>query len=318
MDSLKQLLQEQYQLQAQTISPQKGGWAALAYRVETKKHTYFLKMYEKSRTSTPKWTALIDEYVPALIWLNEQNDLNGKVPVPILTKNGQCKCENDKGIFLLYEHIEGETIGPQQLTNDQVEQLATIIAALHAIGEETAPIATAQLKEDFSLPFAVSLYKLLTEQLATLPDDIQTTIAPFSQPLLSLIESTEKRANTLKQRPLRYALCHTDLHHWNLMTSQGELVLIDWEGLKLAPVEADMMFVVDECYNNAFMDHYRKRHLDYVIDQECLAFYQGRRKLEDIWEFLEQLLFDEQKPTERAAILEGLEKELEAVAKACL
>lgn len=102
------------------------------------------------------------------------------------------------------------------------------------------------------------------------------------------------------------------------MTSQGELVLIDWEGLKLAPVEADMMFVVDECYNNAFMDHYRKRHLDYVIDQECLAFYQGRRKLEDIWEFLEQLLFDEQKPTERAAILEGLEKELEAVAKACL
>jgi thiamine kinase-like enzyme len=34
-------------------------------------------------------------------------------------------------------------------------------------------------------------------------------------------------------------LCHTDAHGWNLMQNQN-LMLIDWEGLKLAPVEADL------------------------------------------------------------------------------
>lgn len=34
-------------------------------------------------------------------------------------------------------------------------------------------------------------------------------------------------------------LCHTDAHGWNLIQS-NKLVLVDWEGLRLAPPEADL------------------------------------------------------------------------------
>ncbi|WP_349774559.1 hypothetical protein [Paenibacillus cellulositrophicus] len=98
----------------------------------------------------------------------------------------------------------------------------------------------------------------------------------------------------------------------NLMQPQSrrQLMLIDWEGLKLAPVEADLMFVVDQPYFNEFMQIYRQFHPDFTLNGRTLLFYQIRRKLEDVWEFIEQLLFDRQSPSERTSTLQSLEKEL--------
>ncbi|WP_338015909.1 hypothetical protein [Paenibacillus mesophilus] len=60
MDKIREVLKEQYDLESTSVSSQRGGWSALAYKVHSSKATYFLKAYEKSRASTPKWTALID------------------------------------------------------------------------------------------------------------------------------------------------------------------------------------------------------------------------------------------------------------------
>lgn len=111
------------------------------------------------------------------------------------------------------------------------------------------------------------------------------------------------------------ALCHTDIHNWNLMQFKQQLILIDWEGLRLAPVEADMMFLVDKPYYNRFLSIYRKSHKDFVINPDALQFYQEKRKLEDIWEFIEQLLFDNQDTQERADTIDSLRKELKAINK---
>lgn len=92
-----------------------------------------------------------------------------------------------------------------------------------------------------------------------------------------------------------------------------QLKLIDWEGLKLAPVEADMMSFVDEPYFSEFMRIYANTHSQYEVNIEALTFYQGRRKLEDVWEFMEQLLYDEQNDEERTSTLNSLRKELEGI-----
>ena len=127
-----------------------------------------------------------------------------------------------------------------------------------------------------------------------------------------LMLKIEELSEALKNRDLRMALCHTDVHGWNLM-STGQLKLIDWEGLKLAPVEADMMSFVDEPYFSEFMRIYANTHSHYEVNIEALTFYQGRRKLEDVWEFMEQLLYDEQNDEERTSTLNSLRKELEGI-----
>jgi spectinomycin phosphotransferase len=309
MNKIKTILKNHYGIDNINVSPQQGGWSALAYKVFNNTNTYFLKVYEKSRASTPKWTALIDKYVPITVWLREHSNLKGKIPVPLFTKHGDYKCEDDEGIYLLYEYIDGETIGDKSLNKEQVCQLSEIIAELHLYGEEI-PIETATLTEDFNVPFLQQLRDTLNKEYKNMTDDVRDFIIPYIEQILNLVDTVEKLSVTLKNSHLKMALCHTDLHNWNLMQSEQQLILIDWEGLKLAPVEADLMFLVDKPFYDEFLNIYQINHENFVINHDALQFYKGRRKLEDIWDFLEQLLYDNQSVQERAYTMNYLSKEL--------
>lgn len=312
MKHIQIILKDHYGIDRVNILPQRGGWSALAYKVFDGRHTYFLKAYEKSRASTPKWTALIDEYVPILLWLLDHSALKGMLPVPIPTTNGDYKCEDEDGIYLLYEYIEGENIGDRTLTQEQARQLSEIISELHLYGEEI-PVKTDAIKEDFDVPFLQSLRNILDKSYNTIPADVAEAIHPYIEQMKGLMDTVEKLSLDLKNSHLRMALCHTDLHYWNLMQSEQQLILIDWEGLRLAPVEADLMFLVNKPYFDELMRIYRKHHGPFEIHSDALRFYQGRRKLEDIWEWIEQLLFDKQDEIDRADILNSLQQQLKEI-----
>lgn len=74
------------------------------------------------------------------------------------------------------------------------------------------------------------------------------------------------------------------------------------------------MFLVDQPYYDIFLDAYLKRHPDFALKPDVLRFYQVRRRLEDIWEWIEQLIFDQQKEHERKKTLTSLTKELQEMA----
>ncbi|GEC90483.1 aminoglycoside phosphotransferase family protein [Brevibacillus brevis] len=312
MDHLKNIVRHHYDIDAVDVTPQQGGWSALAYKVISDQHCYFLKVYEKSRASTPKWTALIDKYVPIIQWLSRQTRLQGKLPVPLLTRNAAYKHEDDMGIYQLFAYIEGKTIGNQALHSLQVRQLAEIIAELHLYGEEI-PVSTAAIKEDFRIPFAEQFREMLNEDIHRLPDDVNEIVKPFVNVLADRMNQLEVIGDELRGSEMKMKLCHTDLHNWNLMQSGQQLILIDWEGLKLAPVEADLMFLVEEPFFEEFMAIYRKTHTNYVINRQALEFYQIRRALEDICELLEQLLFDEQEAGDRVETIGHLKGELRKI-----
>lgn len=295
---------------AADLGPQPGGWSALAYRVVSERETFFLKMYEKSRASTVKWTAAIDHYVPILIWLQHHSGLKGKIPVPLFTRSGEYKCEDEQGIYLLYEYIDGETIGEQHLTEHQVLKLAEMMAELHSYGEGQLSVAD-ELKEDFDVPFLPELKDTLNQEQHLLPKDLWELIHPHVGNINELIDSLDKGSIRFTNSHVNRVLCHTDVHNWNLMQTEQELMLIDWEGLKLAPVEADLMFVVDKPYRELFMKHYCTFHPDFQMDADLLQFYQKRRKLEDIWEFMQQLLLDSQEEQDRRRTMTYLAKELQ-------
>ncbi|WP_139185035.1 hypothetical protein [Aneurinibacillus thermoaerophilus] len=90
-------------------------------------------------------------------------------------------------------------------------------------------------------------------------------IEPRVKRIKGMANTVEKLSTSLKYSRLRMALCHTDIHNWNLM-------LVDWEGLKLAPVEADLMFLVDNPHFNTFLSIYRKLHKNYAITATPFSF----------------------------------------------
>ncbi|MGN7942278.1 aminoglycoside phosphotransferase family protein [Virgibacillus sp. 6R] len=308
MDAYKYILSFYYGINMIDIKKQQGGWAALAYEVSDGTKKYFLKVYEKSRASTRKWASLIEQYAPILVWLNENSRLSGKIPILYITKNGNFKCEDEENIYLLYDYINGETIGDQDLTKEQIQQLTQMIVELHHYGEEVV-LDKPLLKEDFSVPFLEQLRYVLNEGRSHLSHDVKKLIDNYNEQLKEAIFKVEQLSKLLKASDLKMALCHTDLHYWNLIKSE-QLMLIDWEGLKLAPVEADLMFLVEKPYFEEFMEIYQKAHKNYAINDDALSFYQKRRRLEDIWEFIEQLLYDDQEGQERVETINYLKNEL--------
>ncbi|WP_211745604.1 aminoglycoside phosphotransferase family protein [Paenibacillus sp. Marseille-Q4541] len=310
MNGIKKILYEYYEIEPFTISQQQGGWAALAYKIVAENECFFLKVYEKSRRSTAKWTALINQYMPILNWLAQNSGLQGRIPELLFTKQGAFTCEDDHAIYLLYRYIDGTTVGKSTLSEEQVEELAVILAELHSYGEEI-PVPTDAIREDFSIPFLPHLSYIWGEGWNTLPTSIRSTISPYLVHLKQLSNTVESLAQELRGNDLRMVLCHTDLHNWNLIDSCGRLYLIDWEGLRLSPIEADFMSLVDRSDYSKIVKIYEQTHINFSIQRNALKFYQGRRKLEDIWEFIEQLVYDQQTEEQKVKTLILLSEELE-------
>jgi spectinomycin phosphotransferase len=190
-----------------------------------------------------------------------------------------------------------------------VQQIEKIIATLHSYRDEI-PVNTKNIREDFSLPFLNQLKEILHKEFVSSSVDLKDLLGVYIKPLEGSIDRVERLALDIRRSNPNMVLCHTDIHNWNLMQSDEQIVLIDWEGLKLAPAEADLMFFVDKPYYDIFINIYQKLHKDFVINMDTLLFYQIRRKLEDIWEFIEQLLCDKQEEQERNETIKLLMSEL--------
>lgn len=158
------------------------------------------------------------------------------------------------------------------------------------------------------------LHTILTgkTQLAT---DVQELVLQNQETMINFLLTTKKLANKLKKKNLPMRLCHTDLHNWNLMQTKESLMLIDWEGLKLSPVEADLRFLMeepfDESFNKIFIQAYKDIHPDYHVNEEALKFFHNRRQLEDIGEFIQQLSYETLSSTDKEETIHWLRDSLE-------
>ncbi|HEY5465467.1 MAG TPA: phosphotransferase [Clostridia bacterium] len=150
----------------------------------------------------------------------------------------------------------------------------------------------------------------LDEDGIVLPEDLAKMLAPYRKNMIRLSGVLTRLSDSLKASSPRMVLCHTDAHNHNVMQSGDQLYLIDWEGIRLAPPETDFIFFVDKSCYPVFLGNYKKAHKDFVIDNSALSFYRIRRILEDLWQWIEQLLFDEQDDRQREQTMDFLGREL--------
>jgi spectinomycin phosphotransferase len=286
---IEAILEKYYDIAATRIEQRPGGWSALAYFIQDVNKKYFLKVYNKRRPSAAQWIRAIDRYIPLLQWLHDNTILNNNIVNPIFTKSNAYKCEDEEYVYLLSEYIEGATIGENQLSQNQVNELAKILGILH---KSTPGIPYAlkeqQTKESFEIGFCDSLSSFIYNDLHAKDDVLLKTLKPYTSCLLDKIGRMRGLSNSLKCKPKQFVLCHADAHNWNIIQGQN-MVLIDWECLKLAPQEQDLILNLTEPYAAQFLNEY-KRYINYnEPDLDTFEFYFLKRKLEDIWEWIKDL-----------------------------
>lgn len=302
-----QILKDFYGFSQATVSEQKGGWSARAFQIKTPDHHYFLKVYDKLENSTVQWTANLSVYLPFLQNIPDP-ELRRCVPKPLPCRNGSLWGETAHYLFLLSDYICGSTIGTCPLTPVQAAELGRITGRLHSLPAALIPaVQQISIQEDFQVPFCQNLQKLLNNS-EQIPGETGDILRFYHPSLLRLCQSLEKSAKNLCTTFIPLCLCHTDIHGFNLMQAD-RLMLIDWEGLRIAPMEADLFALVSLPHFTAFWQEYRKIRPEAKISPDILKFYQLRRKCEDIWEFAARVLFDTLDEKTSRASLDGLRQE---------
>lgn len=291
--SIKQMLYNEYGIQVQSLQEIPSGWSASAWKIHADCGSYFLKVYDKHKPSTKSWVARIDSYMPVVLWLHENTELQTKMTAPILTRSGDYKKEDTALLYMVFPFIEGSTLCSEKLKPSQVLEIAQIISELHFYGAEI-PVPVNSLIETFDVSFCMTL----ADRLKNIHNSVylKEMLMPYISVLNQMIEALQEMAALLQNSKIQYSLCHTDIHGWNLIQSKN-LILIDWEGLKLASVEADLFsftesFFFDYAWED-FMAIYRAAHKGYQVNTDAMQFYRLRRRLEDIHEFVESILFDD-------------------------
>lgn len=308
---LTKLLYDAYGIYADRVVPAPGGWSSAAYRVETAGGRYFLKVYDDLRETAQPWVRRMIARLPLLVWL-QGTPLGPHIPRTHPALDGRHyvpPAVEGAGTCMLFDWIDGRTVGDDPYPPAQLVELARLLATLHSYNASDIPSWADALAEDTVLPFCDALQSLLDGDLSPLPAPLAPLVEAHADTLTRAVPRLRTLLQTARLRVAAPVLCHTDAHGYNVLQSD-RLMLIDWEGVCLAPPEADLFMFAGRDDFGGFLHAYRQVRPGYTPDEALLSFYRLRRRLEDIWEFIAQLLYDRPDEATRADALRHLQNEL--------
>jgi spectinomycin phosphotransferase len=272
---------------------------------------YFAKLMPDSQLSLAMRDNL-DTYLAITTELRRR-ELLPSVVAPIAAADGRLRTEFAAMPLILFPYIAGDQ--PQSDTDgwpDQVRnQLAHDVAALHlATHRIRSPLPTTSA-------FDVSFVSDLERGLAALDDvgpdsrlshqhlrDLlllhRPALAAHLEHLLAL-----HRAAMNKQPEL--VLCHTDIHELNLIIDeQGNAHILDWENVALAPAEHDLQAFTNARFADFLKVYWQAGGVRQIaLDQ--FAFYNYRRYLVDLADWLVRILYENNDPAQDAHDLAGIQ-----------
>ena len=187
--------------------------------------------------------------------------------------------------LLLYPWVEGVPAMERGLTGRQWAELGRFVVALHRT-QLSAALAATVARESF-VPWGARPVRALDRQIGrTGPDDpLGGELDRLWQAHRDEIRFAADRAERLGRavaaaRP-RLVLCHADLHTANLLVdAHDRLLVVDWDGVQLAPPERDLLVPATEQERGRFFEGYGPVSLDPAV----VAYFR--------WEWVVQELAD--------------------------
>jgi spectinomycin phosphotransferase len=128
--------------------------------------------------------------------------------------------------------------------------------------------------------------------------------------LLALADRFEALGDQLRSGSRPLVICHADVHIWNvLISSTGQLWIVDWDEVLLAPRECDLMFGIEGGIGGGrvgaeqsalFFEGYG----EVAVDPLALAYYRHHRAVTDFASYGETVFWmpDRSEETRRDAV----------------
>lgn len=236
------------------------------------------------------------------------------VVAPLPTRTGKLWTPLGTGALILYPYIDGQPASRTGLNERQWVEYGAVVAELHR-ADLPPEVRAAVPRETFSLnprwnQIVRQLHADIPRQSYT--DPIQRELAAFWDErhafITEVIERAESAGEPLRREPPALVLCHADIHKANLLvTSGGDLAVVDWDQPVYAPKERDLMFIVGGYEvgpreENLFFRGYGPAE----IDLRALAYYRYEWVIQEMGDNAERIFFrDDLGEQDRQAALDG-------------
>ncbi len=291
----------------QSPVPIKGGYVAYVHRIDcTDGTTYVSKTYDAHRPITAMIMPTLERISLATQWLARQPTVQQRLVAPLTGVTGDVLVSDGRYTTLLFPFVEGVTPREQPLTNTQFTHLVDTVSRIHAIDADT-PALAAVPRERFA-PIWIDDIAPTIDRIALSSHVLSPILSAKSVSLHASFGDfrTLSYALAAKQHPM--VLCHTDIHGYNVVINSADVpVLIDWEGLTVAPSEHDLMFWTTHERWPLLYEQYRLLHPQHVLDTQRLRYYQGRRLFEDLIQDIQRTEGESLSDVERATLLASID-----------
>ncbi len=295
MDRLDNLLTAHYALEVHSVQPAPRGFVAETYRVwTTQEQSYFVKIFPLGRL--PRHALASLPLLPELYRLGLTN-----IPVPLTTTTGAWYTDDADTVVV----VLGNIVADHTSTYD-LRSFGELVAQLHHLTEFiTMPCS----HETFDLPYAAQLQARLRSAMHQPPRDkvvagLQQFIEEYVKEIQQDWAELESVAAQCRSATPRHVLTHGDAPGNVLSDARGNIYLVDWDEVLLAPPERDTWFLLDE---PAFLKGYLSVFGEYKPNLLTYRFYLLNRYFEDLFGYVEEIL-GHGSPEHRAWNLDELHK----------
>ncbi len=284
-EDLRACLQDQYDLGLVTLEflPLGHDYDAGVYRVESEQGmAYLLKV-----TSRPLYEprCLVPRY------LNDQGIAS--VVAPIRTRSGALWTVLWDWTVIVYPWISGDS-SLTGMTDEQWKQVGTICQRIHQV--MLPPVGFESLRKETFDPTEYTRWIRTfetqyanTEGGGAVERALRSCWVAHQSTIHTVLTSLEKLAGVLQSRTFPYVICHADLHARNLIRDRaGQVCVIDWDEVMLAPKERDFIFVRHP-HADAFFQGYGQAEIDWV----ALTYFLWERVVQDLIECTRNVCFRE-------------------------
>ncbi|GHO61928.1 spectinomycin phosphotransferase [Ktedonobacter sp. SOSP1-52] len=287
-ESLRHCLEEQYALNAATFELLSGGLDvnARVYRVVSEQGDAYLLKAKQGPFYEPAYR------VPR--YLRDQGITSVVAPLP--TREQALWVTVDRWTLVLYPFIDGDSSWNPGMDDTYWRSLGAAFKQIHQINQP-AEVFQGVRKEAFELAEYRRGVRTIEARLAQFVGDsaseqsLYRNWMAYQATIHAVMDSMEKLADHLRQQAGPLVICHADLHTANIIrTSDGEVFIIDWDDIMLAPRERDFIFVGDAQAADPPAPFFQG-YGEVAFDWRALKYYRLERVIQDLIEDASQVLF---------------------------
>ena len=224
------------------------------------------------------------------------NGIQAVIP-PLETRDHRLWVNLEPFRLILQPYVEGRNGYEVQPSTAQWIEFGQALKQIHSLSLPAALVSRIP-SETFSSAWREMVLDFLQQvEVKHFSEPTSAKLAVFMKEHGAVIRRIVMRANQLGEwissRPLKFVLCHSDIHPGNLLICpDNQIYIVDWDSPILAPPERDLQ-LIGGCPTWNQPDEitsFRLGYGDSKPDPTLLAYYRYERVIQDMAAFCQQIL----------------------------